>query len=86
MKLVSFWYGKGSNILKKMLAKKLKGVKLAYLKHLVQLPDLFRSAQNNNLAVGLQLHIGLWVDDIISVWINISNYGTTCFSAKVQIP
>ncbi len=33
---------KGPNILKNFYAKKLKGVKLAYLKHLVELPDLLR--------------------------------------------
>lgn len=76
---------KGPNILKNLLAKKLKGVKLAYLKHLIQLPDLLWSSQNNYLASGLQYHIGLGVDDIFPIGIYISYYGTAGFSSQVQI-
>ena len=72
---------KGPNILKKILAKKLKGVKLAYLKHLVQLTNLLWASQNDDLTIGLQHHISLWIDNVFPIWVYVTYNGTPCFSA-----
>ena len=72
---------KGPNILKNFLAKKLKGVKLAYLKHLIELTNLLGPTQNNHLTVGLQYHVGLRIYDILSIGIYVTYYGAACFSS-----
>lgn len=55
------------------------------MEHFVQLANLFRPSQYDDLALGFQGHIGLRIDDVFSIGLDVAYNGAAGLPPEIEI-